>query len=316
MKESAIRFGRQRSLVGVFTEPEETPHRQLAVIMLNAGLLHHVGPNRLYVRLARHLARRGLAVFRFDLSGTGDSDARSDHLSFEQGIIDDARQAMCTLTKSYGIKHFIFVGHCSGAAQSFVMTLEDNRVVGAVLINPQSERQDWREYDRKRKVQRYYQNYYGKQVLTDANHWLKFLTGKVDYRSVFRNVFKDFVWSKIATALFKARSKLETQIIQDDPIQKRVLEGLRQLGARQTPLLFIYSAGSSGLEQSQILLGKEFDELVNINQVRMVTVEGADHTFTLRASQDCVLEIIGDWCIPLMNSLPTPQSQMIEELIL
>jgi hypothetical protein len=137
------------------------------------------------------------------------------------------------------------------------------------------------------------------------------LSGKVDFRSVFRNVLKDFVWSKITTTLFKARSKLETQIIKDDPIQKRVIEGLRQLGARQTPLLFIYSAGSSGLEQLQIFLGKEFDDLVNINQVRMVTVEGADHTFTLRESQDCALEIIGDWCIPVMNSLRTPQSQVI-----
>ncbi len=316
MKESAIRFGRQQSLVGVFTEPEATERGQLAVILLNAGLIHHVGPNRLYVRLARHLAKRGLAVFRFDLSGTGDSGVRTDHLAFEQGIIDDAHQAMDELTSSYGMKHFIFIGHCSGAVHSFVMALEDERVVGAALINPQTERQDWYDYDRKRKVQRYYRNYYRKQVLYDRNHWFRFLSGKSDYWRIFRNILRDFVWSLITTTLFIARSKLETQVIRHDPIQKRVIEGLRQLGARQSSVLFIYSAGSSGLERLQILLGREFDLLININQVRLVTIEGADHTFTLRQSQASVLEIIENWCVPLMESWNTPQPQVLERAVL
>ncbi len=316
MKETAFIFGRQRSLVGVFTEPEEASYGQLAVILLNAGLIHHVGPNRLYVRLARHLAKQGLAVFRFDLSGTGDSGARTDHLPFEQGIIDDARQAMDKLTTAYGIKHFIFMGHCSGAAQSFVMALEDERVVGAVLINPAAERQDWHEYDRRRKVQRYYQNYYGKQVLTDRDRWRRFLSGETDYRSVFMNLLNGVLWSKITTVLFKARSKFETKMTKNDPIQERVIKGLKQLGDRQSSVLFIYSAGSSGLERLQVMLGKEFNVLINVNQIRLVTIEGTDHTFTLRHSQDCVLEVIEEWCATLAGSFNTPQPQFIEEGVL
>jgi alpha-beta hydrolase superfamily lysophospholipase len=72
MKEMAVRFGKFNSLIGVITEPDppelgENP----AIILSNAGLIHHIGPNRIYVKLARHLAENGYRVIRFDLSGVG-----------------------------------------------------------------------------------------------------------------------------------------------------------------------------------------------------------------------------------------------------
>ena len=47
------------------------------VVLLNAGIIHRIGPNRLYVQLARRLASRGHAVLRFDLAGIGDSEPPS-----------------------------------------------------------------------------------------------------------------------------------------------------------------------------------------------------------------------------------------------
>ncbi len=54
MRERAMKFGDESNLVGVLAEPDagekqtDTP----CVLMLNAGILHHVGPFRIYVDMA------------------------------------------------------------------------------------------------------------------------------------------------------------------------------------------------------------------------------------------------------------------------
>ena len=301
MKETPLFFGDEGSFVGVFTEPDAALNGQPAVLLLNAGLTHHVGPNRLYVRLARHLAKLGLPVFRLDLSGVGDSKPRTDNLPFERRFVVDTQQAMDALTQAYGIQRVILMGHCSGAIPSFLIALEDDRVQGVVMMNPETAEEDWKEYDRKRKFQQYYQNYYGKQALRDPARWRKFLTGKADYRSVMKNVFQNLLWNRLMMTAFKARSQVKGYVAKPDPVQQSVIEGLQQLGSRQTPILFVYSAGSSGFELLRATLGKKFDALINKNQIRLVTIEGADHIFTLRQSQEEVLKFIGNWCVPLKS---------------
>ena len=60
MRERVCEFGPQLNLTGLLTEPTATTHPELpAVVMLNAGLLHRVGPHRMSVILARKLAEQG-----------------------------------------------------------------------------------------------------------------------------------------------------------------------------------------------------------------------------------------------------------------
>ncbi|HEY5972738.1 MAG TPA: hypothetical protein VIT22_12400, partial [Pseudoxanthomonas sp.] len=68
--------------------------RGTTVVLLNAGLIHRVGPFRLYVRLARELAESGFDVLRFDLPGIGDGQPGS-HASNDSFIAEalDAAQA-------------------------------------------------------------------------------------------------------------------------------------------------------------------------------------------------------------------------------
>jgi alpha/beta superfamily hydrolase len=79
MKETAIRFGKFDTLIGVITEPDTPAQDNRPIIILsNAGLIHRIGPNRIYVKLARLLAEDGYCVLRFDLSGVGDSLPSAD----------------------------------------------------------------------------------------------------------------------------------------------------------------------------------------------------------------------------------------------
>ena len=137
MREKAVRFGKTKSLVGIVTEASNAANRDTspAVILLNSGILHHVGACRLHVKLARTLAPAGYTVMRFDHSGIGDSDARRETLPFEKSAVLDVQEAMDYLSATRGTREFVLMGLCSGADMSFKVAGADVRVVGMMQLD-------------------------------------------------------------------------------------------------------------------------------------------------------------------------------------
>jgi dienelactone hydrolase len=149
IRERAVTFGPGQSLIGIETRAVEAPGpasaapRRPAVVLLNAGVVHRVGPHRLTVNLARRFARAGYVAFRFDLSGLGDSRARhggTKATSYEQGAIEDIRAALDHVQKATGIDRFLLGGLCSGADNSIRVALVDQRVSAVVLLDPYAYR--------------------------------------------------------------------------------------------------------------------------------------------------------------------------------
>ncbi len=134
MREHAVTFGKNGGLLGVLTEPDvatAAPH----VLLFNAGFVHHVGPARLAVDLARNLADAGFPALRFDFSGIGDSEPRVPHPGAVAGGIADARDAMDYLRDARGARRFVLCGLCSGARHAHHVALADRRVIGAILLD-------------------------------------------------------------------------------------------------------------------------------------------------------------------------------------
>ena len=134
MNQRAITFGAADSLAGVLTEPDtdtQRPH----VLILNSGVVHHVGPGRLGVEIAHQLADAGFPSLRFDFSGIGDSAPRVPPLDPIACGIADARDAMDHLGAAHGVRRFILLGLCSGARHAHFVATADTRVVGAVLLD-------------------------------------------------------------------------------------------------------------------------------------------------------------------------------------
>src|SRR5262245_2725973 len=108
-------------MVGLLSEPDPGvghPARP-AVILLNAGIVHRIGPARNMVEIARLLAQAGFLAMRFDLSGIGDSDTRRDGLSMEEHAVIDVGQAMDYLHRTKAVSRFVLMGLCSGADNGF-----------------------------------------------------------------------------------------------------------------------------------------------------------------------------------------------------
>lgn len=307
MREEAIRFGDRQHLIGVVTAPDQPSELAPAVLFFNAGLIHHVGPSRLYVRLARRLAALGFVTLRFDFSGIGDSGARLDSLSLEEGFYDDMRQAMEHLKTHFNMKKFILTGHCSGAWMAFLAAGQDERVIGSIIMNPEGNEEDWVEYDRQRKTSRYYENYYAKEAIVDPQKWKKLLTGQAHYRNIANTVLKTIVWNRVSALSFKLRQRAASSASSNEPspLEKRWPEMIPTFLNRPVQLLLLFSEGSTAIDHTHTVIGKELNIMLQSGIAKEVIIPNADHMFTLMAGQQALMVKIEDWCRSFLpESLP------------
>lgn len=131
-----MEFGPNRSFVGILAQPDKaSPVADLAVLIVNAGIIHRVGPNRLHVRMARTLARNGYACLRYDLPGIGDSEMPRA-ASMLAANVAATREAVDTLIKRSVARRFVIMGLCSGADHAFLLMSMDARLDGAIAIDP------------------------------------------------------------------------------------------------------------------------------------------------------------------------------------
>lgn len=272
MNEVALRFGQSGSLVGILTDPPSPKPDQAtpAVILLNAGLVHRVGPNRLYVEAARRLSALGLVVLRFDFSGIGDSDPRGDRLSSDSRAVKDVAEAMDCLAKERGSQSFLLIGICSGAVRALNTACADPRVAGAALVNPQGFDDTLDSYVQSRR--------YWRTVLLDPRRWFGAMLGKGNYR-LMRSRLR---------ALFVSKGKTA-------PAAQQVQQNFRSLVQRGAALLLVFSAKDAGLRYLSLIFGGPVEELTRSEGTQLETITGADHTFTSLDSQERFLALIQAW---------------------
>jgi pimeloyl-ACP methyl ester carboxylesterase len=134
MNEIPLVFGAERHLVGTLAMPSGTP-AAAAFVLLNAGVVHRIGPHRINVKLARHLAAEGFASLRFDLSGQGDSRVSSASADFREQAVADIRAAMDHLERTADVRRFVIAGICSGADNGLAVAAADPRVVGLCMLD-------------------------------------------------------------------------------------------------------------------------------------------------------------------------------------
>ena len=285
VKEEPLLFGKARSLMGIITDPPKSPRDENfpAVIFLNAGIVHRIGPHRMFVKMARSLANLGFVVLRFDHSGIGDSKARNDRLSFERSSVSETREAMDCLGTIRGSKRFVLVGLCSGTPTSFRTACSDPRVVGLVLLNgvlesPDKINQEVIAYVLNHKIARSY--WQGK--LFHPPSWLKMISGKANYKQIV-NVLTSYLRDLCvpdAKAVFGAN---------------HIVGDLRSLIERGVKLLFVYSEGTAVLEYFRMALDKEIRKLRASERVKIQIIQRTDHTFTLLRHQEELLGLVCDW---------------------
>ena len=270
MTEQAVLFSAQ-SLVGVLTKADEEEHtRRPIVVILNAGMVHRVGPNRLHVRLARELARRGFASLRFDLSGIGDSPARVDGASLHDAAICDVRDALGFIANEREGSTFVLVGLCSGADLAFRAALADERVVGGVLI-------DGFPY-----------HTFRSRLHRRARHYAWQLRGR-NWRALLGS--HSPVWRRLRRSPKPVLPPVANRQ-RDVPSKDEAEAGLHALTERGVRLLV---ASTPDRDYSYPRHFAETFPSVRSDLVQVTFFPDADHTFTLHANQDLLIRTITQW---------------------
>jgi alpha-beta hydrolase superfamily lysophospholipase len=285
MREHAFLFGDSGGLVGVVTDPpgfvqSHSADGRLGAILLNAGVIHRVGPSRLYVHLARELAALGCVAARFDHSGIGDSSVRRDGSSFEESSLVEAREAMDALQESRGVERFVLIGLCSGAVTAFDTAGVDARVVGVIMINPQGFdlSPEWNNYI----VNRGDARRYWTQSMFSVRSWWNALTGRVDYKRLAA-----VLWRR-AAGPGNAKSVVASVVT-------RVGADLEKLMRRQVRTLLVCSEGDDGIEYMNVILQQDVRTMASAAHLSVEILPGADHSLTLLDSQRRVVDVVRTW---------------------
>lgn len=264
MNERAITFGPDGGLIGIITTPDERHSHLPAVVLLNAGLLHRVGPNRLNVDLARALATRGYSSLRFDMAGVGDSELMTGSLLDIERSRQDVVEAMHGMAAAEGSTAFVLIGLCTGAYNAFRAALIDERVTGAVLIDGYSYptlRSSARHYGRRMLQLRRWTNYVARRFGE---------TGGSDKPSdlvVFEN---------------------------EEVSRDRFESELRTLIDRHVRLFMVYTEMGPLAYNYEGQLADAFPS-VPMDDVDVVYYQGTDHTFTLPGNRHRFVADVGAW---------------------
>jgi dienelactone hydrolase len=283
MNERAILLGRAKTLVGIISEPTQTDSAKsdLAVIVLNAGLVHRVGPNRINVQIARRLASSGFTALRFDLAGIGDSPNRTDDLSLKDGIINDVKDIMDSLNRENGARRFILIGICSGANNSLRIADSDNRVVGAVPIEP---------YHFSTPA---YHFYYFSRRLLDLRCWRRAISMKSDFWSILAKKFRH---ENVPGA--NRRSSVADRVDRQ-AFRNQISSEIERLAGRGVSLHFVYCIDSPSYFNHYLPLRRR---AASLPQFQVSLFEDTDHTFTSVASQQSLVEAIDKWVSGLVKT--------------
>jgi hypothetical protein len=282
IREEAVSMG---GLIGILAEPTqpsmESPFP--AILLHNVGANSHVGPNRLYVRMARRWAALGFRVLRFDTTGLGDSPASGrtpENRVYSATAPGDSLRAMDFLAQTRATPRFVLMGLCSGASVSFHAALADRRVAALVLMNILVF--DWKEGDsvdaRRRqhvKSTRFYSRaFWGRQV------WARLIRGEVNVTVIAHGLLKK-AWARVR--YIGSRAMLG---------EGEVALGLRSLIGRGTDVLLVFDAEDGGRDVVDAHLGTNAARLQHSRGFHFEVIEGTDHTFSPLWAQEHLLSML------------------------
>jgi hypothetical protein len=275
MKQRAVRFGRHQEMTGILaTHDQYDGSCRKVVLTWNTGISHKMGPNRVAVELSHTLTRIGLPVFRFDLTGRGDSLPRKGEMA---STVLDVREAMNYLQKEWGFEEFILHGNCSGAIDAHYVAQVDARVVGLSMVDTYAYR-----------VGAYYKHYILKRLKSRA------------------------YWERLFKKVFSQQGGIDEQDAKDQfwipfPTLDRIRADFRGFVARKMPCLVIFTSGYDYLYNYE----NQFrDMLKGVDVSDILTLEHhteADHLYTFLDQRNRLMDSISAWVLRNFHLAGTEQ---------
>jgi len=274
VQERIAHFGHPKTLVGVVSGPAAPRAvRDPVVVVLNVGVIHRVGPNRLHVQLARRLARDGFVTLRFDFSGIGDSGPRPDRVVADV-VRQDISDALSYLEASVKATSFVLVGLCSGANAGLRFARLHPGVVGAVLLDPYWYR-----------TPGFYLRHYGRRLL-QWQGWRNVLTGQGAHWRMVRDALRgDEPPAHLEEGLMAPPNMIP---------RAEMEQAVAELTGRGVHLLSVFTGGHEAYNHKE-QFWEAFPRFKGTPEIRVEFLPTAGHTFQRPADRRAVIALIREW---------------------
>lgn len=259
-REQAFRFGRADHLIGIAGLPDGTS--PVGVIVLNAGMVHRVGPFRLHVELTRRLNAAGYPTLRMDLSNLGDSGASPQAASRTEQVRADVADAMALLKQHAGCERFVLIGLCAGASNSHLVAQVNPQVAGVVFLD----------------------GYVYRTLGQRVRHYLPRLASPKR------------VWRYLQRAIIAAGRPREAMVFDVTvPPRAQIVADYADMLARGLKLYFIYSGGISDYFNHIRQFRECYGRIADDPAVSVSYLSHTDHTYALTGDRHEVIERIARW---------------------
>ncbi len=243
-----------RELVGIVGSTDE-PARA-TVVWANPGSETHVGPGRAWVEYSRALNRRGYRTIRLDARGWGESpdDGYAPGRPYDAQMADDLRHVVAEV-EARGWGPVVVAGLCAGAWIALDVA-RDTRFGGVVALNPQLY---WQPGDP-----------------VEANIATETHVRREAERERIKRLARFGVWTLLDVL----------------GVPNAAERWLRDVDARGTPALLLFSRGDDGLEYLEDRLGRALARLRRGGRIRLEQLPGIDHGMHLAWLRNEVVDAI------------------------
>ena len=252
-----------------------------ALVLLNAGCVHRIGPNRLYVAAARRVATEGTLVLRVDLSGIGDTPSRPGEpprIVFPAAALAEVA-AILAWCRGAGVERVLLGGLCSGGHHAMHAAFDGDNLAGIIVVNPggPASEDHVKPYEAISAASRYMHS------VRSLVSWKKLFTGRVDTVRIARML------------TIRARAVVQSRLVEvarrlHIPVANDFGQELASVARRGVATTFLFGADEPSLVHFRERAGGVLRRLEASGKVVVRVIEGSDHTFTQRWSHDVFVD--------------------------
>jgi len=278
--DTPLKFGPENRLFGMLCRPDRGSTEEM-VLIPSGGREPSFGAARQNVVLARKLAQIGIASFRFDFAGLGDSLMPGSERVFSHAFTDrvaDVRAAIDAM-EALGFSRFAIHGLCLGAFHALHAAAVDPRLSSLVLINlPLFTVPTTNVLGQLEQRGRSAGEYIGK--LANSKSWSNLLRGRSNLAALTRAAV--FHLQANTTGLLTRAARRLGLLLPEQSFAHRAMATLSKRGART---LYLFSSGPEDIEAFAAEFGPDAAGLAAYPGAEMRVVPGMDHSLTITSGR-------------------------------
>ena len=300
VRESIHPISTELALFGILTEPSERITERPWIVMLNAGAAYHVGPGRLHVPLARHLATLGYPCLRMDITGLGDSpadDVRHENDAYAATAFRDVAMTCDYLNRLQPNRPIVLMGLCSGAYAAFQSAVQfpHSALVESILLNPLTF--FWREGMSltTSPTQRLQTWHYYRGIIFDSENWRQLFSSESEagLSGAVQRFFQRMFPRKDKTS--SPQANRDTGSVYGHPAKENLSADLARVAAASRRLAMFVSEGDPGRFLLMHQAKRKATQLIRKGMLKCFSIKGADHTFSTEASRQMLTQALTDY---------------------